>query len=88
MLQNIFTDRKSPISGAEVCNFLLNTVVVRKCFIKHMCFIVLYFQGHAFFSLEIPKKCFFVLYFLKNVLYFCKLFKFMELPSGCAVPGS
>ena len=43
-----------------------------------MCFIVLYFHGHAFFSLEIAKKCFFVLYFLKNVLYFCKLFKWVE----------
>ena len=35
-------------------------VVVRKCFIKHMCFIVLYFHGHAFFSLEIAlifEKC-------------------------------
>ena len=53
-------------------------VVVPKCFIKHMCLIVLYFHGHAFFSLEIAKKCFFVLYFLKNVLYFCKLFKWME----------
>ena len=60
-------------------------MVVPKCFIKYMCFIVLYFHGHAFFSLEIAKKCFFVLYFLKNVLYFlknvlyfCKLFKWME----------
>ena len=43
-----------------------------------MCFIVLYFRGHAFFSLEIAKKCFFVLYFLKNVLYFFKLFKWVE----------
>ena len=43
-----------------------------------MCFIVLYFHGHAFFSLEIAKKCIFVLYFLKNVLYFCKLFKWVE----------
>ena len=58
--------------------FLMITVVVPKCFIKHMCFIVLYFHGHAFFPLEIPKKCFFVLYFLKNVLYFCKLFKWVE----------
>ena len=32
-----------------------------------------------FFSLEIAKKCFFVLYFLKNVLYFCKLFKWVEI---------
>ena len=58
--------------------FLTTAVVVPKCFIKHMCFIVLYFHGHAFFSLEIAKKCFFVLYFLKNVLYFCKLFKWVE----------
>ena len=55
------------------------TVVVPKCFIKHMCFIVLYFHGHAFSSLEIAKKCFFVLYFLKNVLYFCKLFKWVNI---------
>ena len=55
-----------------------SAVVVPKCFIKHMCFIVLYFHGHAFFSLEIAKKCFFVLYFLKNVLFFCKLFKWVE----------
>ena len=54
------------------------SVVVPKCFIKHMCFIVLYFDGHAFFPLEIAKKCFFVLYFLKNMLYFCKLFKWVE----------
>ena len=47
-------------------------VLVLKCFIKHMCFIVLYFHGHAFFLLEIVKKCFIVLYFWKNVLYFCK----------------
>ena len=57
---------------------LFITVVVPKCFIKQMCFIVLYFHSHAFFSLEIAKKCFFVLYFLKNVLYFCKLFKWVE----------
>ena len=31
-----------------------------------------------FFSLEIAKMCFFVLYFLKNVLYFCELFKWVE----------
>ena len=55
------------------------SMVVLKCFIKHMCFIVLYFDSHAFFSLEIAKKCFFVLYFLKNVLYFCKLFKWVVL---------
>ena len=40
-----------------------NSVLVRKCFIKHMCFIVLYFHSHAFFLLEIVKKCFIVLYF-------------------------
>ena len=51
---------------------------------------VVYYSGHtkvlykahvlycAFFSLEIAKKCFFVFYFLKNVLYFCKLFKWVE----------
>ena len=59
-------------------SFFVISVVVPKCFIKHMCFIVLYFHGHAFFSQEIAKKCFFVLYFLKNVLYFCKLFKWVE----------
>ena len=65
--------------GVWQCNHIQNSaVVVPKCFIKHMCFIVLYFHGHAFFSLEIAKKCFFVLYFLKNVLYFCKLFKWVE----------
>ena len=53
-------------------------MVVPKCFIKHMCFIVLYFHSHAFFSQEIAKMCFFVLYFLKNVLYFCELFKWVE----------
>ena len=58
---------------------LVITVVVPKCFIKHMCFIVLYFHGHAFFSLEIASKCFFVLYFLKNVLYFFKLFKWVNI---------
>ena len=54
-------------------------VVVPKCFIKHMCFIVLYFDGHAFFSLEIAKKYFILCFiFLKNVLYFCKLLKWVE----------
>ena len=57
---------------------MVKTVVVPKCFIKHICFIVLYFDGHAFFPLEIAKKYFFVLYFLKNMLYFCKLFKWVE----------
>ena len=33
--------------------------VVRKCFIKHKCFIVLYFHGHDFFLLEIALLCFF-----------------------------
>ena len=71
----------SCLQGSIMVRFLQTvniTVVVPKCFIKHMCFIVLYFHGHAFFSLEIAKKCFFVLYFLKNVLYFCKLFKWVE----------
>ena len=59
----------------HICDFVnycvnLKAVVVRKCFIKHMCFIVLYFHSHAFFSLDIAQKCFFVLFFLKNVLYF------------------
>ena len=72
-----------PIShGSEILHSLMFIpvvyVVVPKCFIKHICFIVLYFHGHAVFSLEIAKKCFFVLYFLKNVLYFCKLFKWVE----------
>ena len=49
---------------------VLDAVVVPKCFIKHMCFIVLYFHGHAFFSLEIVKMWFFMLYFLKK----CALF--------------
>ena len=57
----------------------MSSVVVPKCFIKHMCFIVLYFHGHAFFfSGKLLKMCFFVLYFLKNVLYFCELFKWVE----------
>ena len=67
-----------PQIGIELPGELFIAVVVPKCFIKHMCFIVLYFHGHAVFSLEIAKKCFFVLYFLKNVLYFCKLFKWVE----------
>ena len=61
-----------------ISTWQLDTVVVPKCFIKHVCFIVLYFHGHAFFSLEIAKMCFFVLYFLKNVLYFCEFFKWVE----------
>ena len=60
-------------------SFTVFAVVVPKCFIKHMCFIVLYFHGHAFFSQEIAKKCFFVLYFLKNVLYFCKFIKWVNI---------
>ena len=46
------------------------SVVVPKCFIKHICFIVLYFHGHAFFSLEIAKMCFFcALFFEKCALF-------------------
>ena len=46
------------------------TVVVPKCFIKHMCFIVLYFHGHAFFSLGIAKKVLFcALFFEKCALF-------------------
>ena len=33
-------------------------VVVSKCFIKHMCFIVLYFHGHAFFLWKLLKSAF------------------------------
>ena len=33
-------------------------VVVPKCFIKHMCFIVLYFHGHAFFIWKLLKSAF------------------------------
>ena len=44
-------------------------VVVPKCFIKHMCFIVLYFHGHAFFSLEIVKKCFFCALFFWKICF-------------------
>ena len=48
--------------GIHLCELNItsnvNTVVVPKCFIKYMCFNVLYFDGHAFFSLEIAKKCF------------------------------
>ena len=58
---------------------LTTTVLVRKCFIKHMCFI---FTVMLFFLLKIAKKCFIVLCFWKNVL------KWVELPSGCVVPGS
>ena len=36
------------------------------------------FSRSCFFSPEIAKMCFFVLYFLKNVLYFCELFKWVE----------
>ena len=41
-------------------------------------FIVFIFTVMTFFSLEIAKHCFFVLHFLKNALYFCKLFKCVE----------
>ena len=53
-------------------HFFTLSVVVPKCFIKHMCFIVLYFHGHAFFSLEVAKKCFFVLYFWKMCFIFVR----------------
>ena len=49
-----------------------------------MCFIVLYFMVMLFFAGNCQK----VLYFWKNVLYFWKLFEWVELPSGCVVPGS
>ena len=48
--------------------------VVRKCFIKHKCFIVLYFHGHDFFLLEIALLCFFsekMCFFLVNCLSWC-----------------
>ena len=53
-------------------------MVVPKCFIKHMCFIVLYFHGHAFFPRKLLKSAFLCFIFLKNVLYFCKLLKRVE----------
>ena len=37
---------------------LILSVVVPKCFIKHMCFIVLYFHGHAFFLWKLLKSAF------------------------------
>ena len=44
----------------------------------HVLYCALFSRSCFFFSLEIAKKCFFVLYFVKNVLYFCKLFKWVE----------
>ena len=77
-IQPLQTQQKPCVTQARHNAEKHSSVVVPKRFIKHMCFIVFYFHGHAFFSLEIAKKCFFVLYFLKNVLYFCKLFKWVE----------
>ena len=54
-------------NGAD--SVIILAVVVRKCFIKHMCFIVLYFHSHAFFSLDIAKKLFRALFFEKCALF-------------------
>ena len=46
----------------DACKNITLTVVVRKYFIKHMCFIVLYFHSHAFFLWILLKNAF--LYFI------------------------
>ena len=48
-------EKMHPLSNNR--SVMPTAVVVPKCFIKHMCFIVLYSHGHAFFSLEIAKNC-------------------------------
>ena len=48
-----------PMSGQDsyvLCP--LGAVVIPKCFIKHVCFIVLYFHGHAFFLWKLLKSAF------------------------------
>ena len=45
-------------------------VVVPKCFIKHMCFIVLYFHGHAFFLWKLLKSAFLCFIFWKMYFIF------------------
>ena len=67
-----------PFRSSERTKLFLIAVVVPKCFIKHMCFIVLYFHGHAFFLWKLLRSDFLCFIFLKNVLYFCKLFKWVE----------
>ena len=58
-------DSQTPQNGCEKSL----TVVVPKCFIKHMCFIVLYFHGHALFSLKIAKKVLFCALFFEKCAY-------------------
>ena len=76
LLGTCFKNSSRDVAYVAKTQTLKIAAVVRKCFIKHMCFIVLYFHSHALFSLDIAKKCFFVLYFFKNVFY--KLFKWVE----------
>ena len=49
------------------------SVLVRKCFIKHMCFNVLYFHGHAFFCWKLPKSALLCFIFGKM----CFIFEFL-----------
>ena len=43
--------------------------VLQSAFKMHMCFFVRFFHSHCFFSAEIFRKCFLVLFFEKNVLF-------------------
>ena len=43
---------------------------VQSAFKMHMCFFVRFFHSHCFFSAEIFRKRFLVLFFEKNVLFF------------------
>ena len=50
------------------------SVVVRKSFIKHMCFIVLYFHCHTFFSLQIAQKVVYCALFFEKSGLLCFIF--------------
>ena len=55
-------------------------VLVRKCFIKHMCFIVLYFHGHAFFCWKLSKSA--LLCFILGKMCFIFGFLFKNIKVG------
>ena len=65
------TKKDNFMSKFKECN-IVSTIPFHKCSGRTQVLYkahVLYFHGHVFFSLEIAKKCFFVLYFLKNLLF-------------------
>ena len=59
---------------------VINTVIVRKCFIKHMCFIVLYFHGYVFFCWKLSQIA--LCSFISGKMYFIFGFLFKNIKVG------